>query len=59
QLRGSEALTAYALAAVAVEACFQGWGRAESLAWMAAWSSEDRPPEADLTAAYLARLRGR
>lgn len=57
ELRGADTLTAYALAAVAVEACLERWGREDALAWMAAWSVADRPPDDEIRSAYLARLR--
>lgn len=50
--------TAYALAQVAVEACFERWGRAESLRWLASWP-EGAPEVGEITQVYRAALRRR
>lgn len=57
-LNGDDALTAYALAAVAVDAAIARWGRPGFTGWLADWSAPTRPSDADLTAAYLAALPG-
>jgi len=55
-LNGATAETAYALAAVAVDAAIARWGRPAFAGWLADWRSASRPSDADLTAAYLAAL---
>lgn len=55
-LNGPDALTAYALAVVAVDGAIHRWGRPAMMGWMADWSAPDRPSDDELTAAYRAAL---
>lgn len=55
-LGGADAPTAYALAALAVDAAIGRWGRATVMGWVADWTGAGRPSDSELAAAYLAAL---